>query len=88
MKKRDFFGIRVFKPGALAVHVMFQPVFEFIPSVWKKISTLLLLVFMIGGEKCKEADGSESPQLLSIKVVPSPSVILTKSHGQVETSQA
>ena len=49
-------------------------------SVWKKISTLLVLLAMIGGRKYKGEDGFEEfPQLLSIKVVPSPSVILTKS---------
>ena len=47
--------------------------------VWKNISTVLVIVVMVGGWKYKEEDGpiEEKPQLLSIKVVPSPSVILT-----------
>ena len=48
-------------------------------DVWKRISTLLLPVVKIGNRKYKMEDGSveEEPQLLSIKVVPFPSVILT-----------
>ena len=48
-------------------------------DVWKKISTLLLPVVKIGGRKYQKEDGSveEEPQLLSIKVVPFPSVTFT-----------
>ena len=48
-------------------------------DVWKRISTLLLPVVKIGGRKYQREDGSEKeePQLLSIKVVPFPSVIFT-----------
>ena len=56
-------------------------------DVWKKISTLLLPVVKIGGRKYQREDGSEKeePQLLSIKIVPSPSVTLTKSHAQISS---
>ena len=83
MNNSDMFNMRAFSPGVTALQLRLQP--GLVPSlfVWKKISTLLLLVVMIGGMKYQEEDGSEYPQLLSIKVVPSPSVILTKSHEQL-----
>ena len=67
------------KPGVTAIQVRLQPLVVALASVWKNISTVLVLVVTVGGWKYKEEDGSseEEPQLLSIKVVPSPSVILT-----------
>ena len=59
-----------FKPGVTAIQVRLHPVLVSHGTfVWKNISTVLVLVAMV--------DGKEEPQLLSIKVVPSPSVILT-----------
>ena len=71
--------MKSFEPGVTAIQLRLQPVFVLTPSVWKNISTVLVFVVMVGGWKYKESDGSleEKPQLLSIKVVPSPSVILT-----------
>ena len=84
------FNMGSFSPRVTALQLRLQPVVVSLPSVWKNISTLLLLVIMIGGRKYSDQDGSceEKPQLLFIKVVPSPSVILTKSHEQVVISQA
>ena len=78
---------RIFRPGVTAAQLRLQPRVEPPLSVKKKISTLFVLDVMDGGRKYPELDGSveENPHLLSIKVVPSPSVILTKSYNwQVE----
>ena len=42
---------RVFRPGVTAVQLRLQPDFVLLPSVWKKISTVLVLVTMTGGWK-------------------------------------
>ena len=70
------------KPGVTAIQLRLHPVSDHLASVWKNISTVLVFVVMVGGWKYKESDGSleEKPQLLSIKVVPSPSVIFTWSQ--------
>ena len=67
------------EPGVTAIQLRLQPVLVPLASVWKNISTVLVLVVMVDGWKYPGLDGSneEEPQLLSIKVVPSPSVILT-----------
>ena len=63
-----------------------QPLWVEVSSVWKKMRTIFVSDMMFGGMKRSVADsGSESdenPQLLSNKIVPSPSVILRKSHEQ------
>ena len=45
------FNMKSFSPGVTALQLRLQPVNEYLPFVWKKISTLLLLVVMIGGRK-------------------------------------
>ena len=45
------FNMRAFSPGVTALQLRLQPVHVYLASVWKKISTLLLLVVMIGGWK-------------------------------------
>ena len=46
------FNMRAFSPGVTALQLRLQPnVVKALLSVWKKISTLLLLVVMIGGRK-------------------------------------
>ena len=42
---------RGFKPGVTAVHLRLQPVCVPLPSVWKKMLTVLVRVVMIGGRK-------------------------------------
>ena len=42
---------RAFSPGVTALQLRLQPVLATPAFVWKKISTLLLLVVMIGGRK-------------------------------------
>ena len=42
---------RGFKPGVTAVHLRLQPVCVPLPSVWKKMFTVLVRVVMIGGRK-------------------------------------
>ena len=42
---------RVFRPGVTAVHLRLQPDFAFLASVWKEISTVLVLLTMTGGRK-------------------------------------
>ena len=72
--------MRAFSPGVTAIQLRLQPSFEdpVKSSVWNKISIVLLLVVMTGDTKYEGTDGYKDwPQLLSIKVVPSPSVILT-----------
>ena len=71
--------MRPFKPGVKAIQLRLHPGLVRVPPAWKNISTVLDLVVMVGGWKYKGSDGFnvEMPQLLSIKVVPSPSVILT-----------
>ena len=67
-------------PGSTALQVIFQPVIVSEPlrlSVLnKRLTTLLVLL---------RAAGKELPQLFSIKVVPSPSVIVRWSQSQVES---
>ena len=41
----------VFTPGVTAAQLKLQPDFVFLASVWKKISTVLVLVTMTGGWK-------------------------------------
>ena len=48
------FNMRAFSPGVTTLQLRLQPGAVSLPSVWKKISTLLLLVVMIGGRKYKE----------------------------------
>ena len=43
-------------PGVIALQLRLQPESVLLPSVWKKILTLLLLVVMIGGMKSKLED--------------------------------
>ena len=71
--------MKSFEPGVTAIQLRLQPSVVSWSPVWKNISTVLVLVVMVGGWKYKGSDGFnvEMPQLLSIKVVPSPSVILT-----------
>ena len=51
-------------------------------SVWNEITTEFVLVLITGGKKKEALDWSieEYPQLFWRSVVPSPSVILTKSN--------
>ena len=75
-----------FKPGVTAVQLRLHPVcVPALPFMWKKIITVLLLVVMVCGWKYSLCDRGfeEEPQLFSIKIVPSPSVILTKSFLQL-----
>ena len=65
----------VCSPGVTAVQPALQPSLVLLASVWKNISMTLLVLLMLAGR--------EEPQAFPNKVVPSPSVILTKSHGQV-----
>ena len=39
------------RPGVTAAQLRLQPGFVFLASVWKKISTVLVLVTMTGGRK-------------------------------------
>ena len=70
---------RVYRPGVTAAQLRLQPDLALMASVRKKISTVLLLVTMTGGRLL--------PQLLSIKVFPSPSLISTWSHVQLPQDQ-
>ena len=71
--------MKSFEPGVTAIQLRLHPAYVRSPSVWKNISTVLVLVVMVDDWKYPGLDESneEEPQLLSIKVVPSPSVILT-----------
>ena len=75
------------KPGGIALQLRLHPILAPLAFVRKKTSTRLLLEVTLGGLKNAQCDGStaDQPQLLSIKVVPSPSVILTKSQAHVST---
>ena len=42
---------RVYRPGVTAAQLRLQPGCVILPSVWKKISTVLVLVTMTGGRK-------------------------------------
>ena len=42
---------RVVRPGVTATQLRLQPGLVLLPSVWKKISTVLVLVTMTGGWK-------------------------------------
>ena len=64
------------KPDVTALQLTAQPGLEPLASVLKYISTVLLLLLI--------SSGREDPQLFSIKVVPSPSVIVRWSYSQVE----
>ena len=70
---------RVYRPGVTAAQLRLQPGFALLPSVRKKITTVLLLVTMTGGRL--------KPQLLSIKVFPFSSLISTWSHVQLPQDQ-
>ena len=59
---------RACKPGVTAVQLTLHPVLVSLPSVLNTSLTILVLVVM--------AAGREEPQLFSIKVVPSPSMIV------------
>ena len=50
--------MRAFSPGVTALQLRLQPDVVTWSFVWKKISTLLLLVVMIGSGKYQEEDGS------------------------------
>ena len=67
------------RPGVTAVQLRLHPGLAPELSVEKKMSTVFVFVVKIGGRKYHELAGvlSEYPQPLSIKVVPSPSTILT-----------
>ena len=45
------FEIVARRPGVTAVQLRLQPDFVLLRSVWKKISTVLVLVTMTGGRK-------------------------------------
>ena len=45
------FNMRAFSPDVTALQLRLQPEYVYKPFVWKKISTLLLLVVMFGGRK-------------------------------------
>ena len=78
--------LRDFTPGVTAIQVRLHPLELPLSSVWKNISTVFVLVVIVGGWKyqppldsafCKFSFSEYAfPQLLSIKVVPSPSVTL------------
>ena len=51
MDQNDNVARKVFRPGVTAAQLRLQPGFEFLASVWKKISTVLVLVTMTGGRK-------------------------------------
>ena len=67
---------RACKPGVTAVQLTLQPVLVVSPSVMNISLTILVLVVT--------AAGREEPQLFSIKVVPSPSVIVRWSLQEPE----
>ena len=50
--------LRDFTPGVTAIQVRFHPAAFTLLSVWKNISTVLVLVVIVGGWKYKEEDGS------------------------------
>ena len=80
MAKNHDVKMRVFRPGVTALQLILQPYLSSLPFVKKNMFTTLLRVVMIGGRKKEAGDqmeNVESPQLLSIKIVASPSVIFT-----------
>ena len=84
----------LFTPGAAAFQVILQPDLEPKLPVLKVMLILLVLVTMVGGRDdpmslpSKIAEPfDEEPQLLPIKVVPSPSVIVRWSQLQLRSQR-
>ena len=78
-------------PGVTALQLTLQPDLALFPSVMNTRLTMLLLLVMLGGRKelilwppITMLPLEEEPQLFSIKVVPSPSVIVRWS-SQLES---
>ena len=56
---KDAVWMKSFEPGVTAIQLRLHPAYVQPPSVWKNISTVLVLVVIVGGWKYKEEDGSE-----------------------------
>ena len=85
------FNMRAFSPGVTALQLRLQPVLVPLPSVMNtRLTVLLVLVMSVGRvdpilcPSITMSPSEEEPQLFSIKVVPSPSVIVRWSKKQVE----